>query len=135
MKYTIRKDEKYNKPYWKKEFKGKRVDYTSMFMYDTDDFDVFLDVIRDMIDACDYELTKQNIHKNFGDISDRSVKQIQDYYTFRNDVYQKIVEFVKLHNVEGTGPHFESWHIPYECDGSNPDVVQDLCKITVVVNA
>jgi len=143
VKYTIQKNDEYYEPYWKEEFKGKRVGYSHSESYETIDDDVAKDVIRDMVDVCDYKLDAKRIRENFGNVDDKCVSQIIGYYSFRNDLFKKILKWMSSHGSNKSGwvvTDKMSWEIPYEfnhfeCDGSDPgNVKQKRCSITVSID-
>ena len=143
MKYTILKKEEYDEPYWKDGFKGKRVNCSHSESYETMHTDVAKDVIRDIVDVCDYELDEKNIREHFGKVDDKCINQIIGYCTFRKELFDKIVKWMSSHGTDKSGwviTGKKTWEIPYEfnnfeCDGSMPgDVRQKGCSITVSID-
>ena len=143
MKYKIQKIDEYDEPYWKEGFEGKRVNYSHSESYETIDDDVAKDVIHNMLDVCDYGLDEKNIRENIGNVDSGCISQIIGYYTFRKELFEKIMKWMSSHGSNKSGwvvADKMSWEIPYEfnhfeCDGSEPsDIRQKRCSITVSVD-
>lgn len=85
MKYTARKIDEYsldgNDPH------GPIRENTTITST-TESLDVFLNVVKDYIDPSSYELTEENIMKEFPHFSPEGVKTVVNYYGYRNTLWE-----------------------------------------------
>lgn len=97
MKYSIKIYGLWKTSWWKDE--SKKVCHKSIDEYSDLDEETFKSVLNDELDVPDYELTPENIKRNFGysgsnetQISDACIERIIKYYSFRRDLYSKIIK-------------------------------------------
>ena len=97
MKYSIKTYGLWKTSWWKDE--SKKVCHKSIDEYSDLDEETFKSVLNDELDVPDYELTPENIKRNFGysssneaQISDACIERIIKYYSFRRDLYSKIIK-------------------------------------------
>lgn len=99
MKYSIKTYGMWKTSWWKDE--SKKVCHKSIDEYSDLDEETFKSVLNDELDVPDYELTPENIKRNFGysgsneaQISDACIERIIKYYSFRRDLYSKIIKML-----------------------------------------
>jgi hypothetical protein len=79
-----------------KENNGKTMAHHETTFYDELDDLLFNDILRDELDVVNYQITADNIKKEFGftvnnrQISDECIVRIIKYYKFRKHLYEKI---------------------------------------------
>lgn len=98
---------------WNPKFKkGSIVNHKIIEEYTTDSKDTIKELLFELIDPPNYDLTDDNIKTNFGlDIGSKSIEQIRNYYSYRKLMYDKIIEWIDSDNTYEDYFHFE---IPYE---------------------
>lgn len=115
MTYTLKQITHYIEDYniWNPKFeKGSMVNHKIVEEYSSESKDVIKQILFDLIDPPNYELTDDNIKHNFGiDINSKAIEQIKNYYSYRKLMYSKIMEWLDSGNIHEDYFHFD---IPYE---------------------
>lgn len=99
MKYAVKLYNDWNTPYWSQSFEdGKRPLCRSIEQteYVTDSLEVAKTMVKDLLDAPDYELTYDQVIKDFqydrsSKLNPRNVAHIQSYYNWRYGLYKTVI--------------------------------------------
>ena len=110
MKFTVEYRTKFTLPYWggyvspeNKQIesnKGKIIKHESCDIYSQLDRSTFEDVLREVLDYPDKEMSEEDVHRDFGSskigkIEDKHVKEILEYYNGRRALALKVLNDVK----------------------------------------
>ena len=113
MKYIIKKTSIWetDNSLWNPNKKtNNNVFHKSIDEYKTSSIDDCVAILKCEIDPVSYELTPENIKKEFGlDIKETGINQIIDYYSYRNNIFYNLIDW--LYTTKSGNFHFE---IPYE---------------------
>jgi hypothetical protein len=119
MKYTLKKTSSFSYNY-KNYAQNKNIPKDSIVTHECNDVfvasskEVIIDIIKSELDVPDYELTRENIKKEFlfnTEVSAKSFEHIFNYYDYRKRMFVEIVKWIETQKGEDDYFHFE---IPYE---------------------
>lgn len=110
MKFTVEYRTRFTLPYWGgyvspenrqiESNKGKIIKHESCDIYSQLDRSTFEDVLREVLDYPDKEMSEEDVHRDFesskiGKIEDKHVKEILKYYNGRRALALKILDEVE----------------------------------------
>lgn len=110
MKFTVEYRTKFTLPYWggyvspddkqAKSNKGKIISHETCDIYSQLDQSTFEDVLKEVLDYPDKDMTEEDVQRDFGNnaigkVEDKNVKTILEYYNGRRALALKVLNDVK----------------------------------------
>ena len=126
MKYIAKSVDDYSRDYsiYGSEISGDIRDKT-ITESTTGSFEVFKDVVKNLVDPTSYELAEENVKKEFPHFTPEGIKTVMNYYGIRNRMWKDIEKWMD-ENRDSDGPVYFHFDFPEESnwfseDGSNKE--------------
>lgn len=86
----------------------------------THSIEVFKDVVKELVDPTDYELTEENVKKEFPYFTPDGIKTVMNYYGVRNRIWKDMEKWIE-ENKDSNEPVYFHFDFPEETNWFSVD--------------